>query len=199
MRPCSRHVRAWPSSRPIAAATRSLPIHAEEPIAGRDVDTDARRRLQRTAEDLLQSALQRTRKRGRESFREDSAATKSSRPLYFWRGDRGDGRSHRGACWRPRLCPAFDPNVFVRDNIATGPDLLADRSTPLFDRVCRMAIPPGSTFKTRHGRGPVGVGRGQPGGIVLLPGLSAPARSAAMRAIRPPRVGHGEVVLTPWP
>ena len=43
--------------------------------------------------------------------------------------------------------PAFDPNLFVRGTSEELAALLADKSHPLFDRVCRMAIPPGSTFK----------------------------------------------------
>jgi penicillin-binding protein 2 len=55
---------------------------------------------------------------------------------------------YSGAILAAASAPAFDPNAFARGNGEELEALMSDRSTPLFDRTSRMAIPPGSTFKT---------------------------------------------------
>ena len=52
-----------------------------------------------------------------------------------------------GAILAAASAPKFDPNLFVRDDAGQLAALFADPSKPLFNRVCSMAIPPGSTFK----------------------------------------------------
>ena len=116
----------------------------QEPVAGRDVELTLDVALQRTAEELLKSALERrTYKKGSELF----SAENSSDP--FLSGGAVvvmDVRS--GAILAAASAPAFDPNLFSRGDSEELAALLSDRAKPLFDRTCRMAIPPGSTFKT---------------------------------------------------
>ena len=104
-----------------------------EPLPGRDVVLALDAALQRTAEELLDSARQR-----RAITHRRSAAGR--------RGDRCHGRSR----WCDRAAasaPTFDPNLFVGGEPEKVALLLADKTHPLFDRVSSMAIPPGSTFK----------------------------------------------------
>jgi len=119
-----------------------------EPVAGQDVELTLDVALQRTAEELLRSALERraiaaVNKRGQNYYSE----TNSSDP--FSSGGAVvvmDVRS--GAILAAASAPAFDPNLFAHGSSDELDALMSDRSTPLFDRVSRMAIPPGSTFKT---------------------------------------------------
>jgi len=53
-----------------------------------------------------------------------------------------------GAVLAAASAPSFSPNVFAQGHADAVRRLLDDPAAPLFDRVCRMAIPPGSTFKT---------------------------------------------------
>ncbi len=112
----------------------------QEPTAGRDVRLTLDAGLQRTAEELLQSALRR--KRGRESL---FAQSKTPDPFT---GAVAVVDVRDGAILAAASMPTFDPNVFSRGDSAEIAAILADTASPLFDRVCRMAIPPGSTFKT---------------------------------------------------
>lgn len=43
--------------------------------------------------------------------------------------------------------PRFDPEAMARGDAVKVSQTLADPAMPLFDRVCRMALPPGSVFK----------------------------------------------------
>ena len=111
-----------------------------EPIAGRDIELTLDIRLQRTAEELLQSAL--LRKRGQNYLTKEN----SSDPFSGGAVVVMDVRS--GAILAAASAPAFDPNVFSRGNDKELATLLANPSKPLFDRTSQMAIPPGSAFKT---------------------------------------------------
>ena len=53
-----------------------------------------------------------------------------------------------GAIRAAASAPRFDPNLFVHGDQSELAALLDDPAGPLFDRVSRMALPPGSVFKT---------------------------------------------------
>lgn len=117
----------------------------EEPVAGRDVTLTIDPVLQRTAEQLLESA-----KRRHQDFAPvgdgDGVAEKKQADQEVAGAivvmDVRDGAIRAAASM-----PAFDPNVFAQSETDEVARLLADPTHPLFDRVCCMAIPPGSTFK----------------------------------------------------
>lgn len=119
-----------------------------EPIAGRDAVLTLDIDLQRTAEQLLHAAA----KRGQNYLSETNNAKNSSDPFVsahpFVSGAIVVMELRDGAVRAAAAMPTFDPNVFVRGRTEDVAALLADKSHPLFNRVCSMAIPPGSTFKT---------------------------------------------------
>ena len=108
--------------------------HQSEPVAGHDVTLTIDSRLQRTAEELLDSAVQR-------------AALQSDRP-------QPSGGAvvvidvRNGEILAAASAPRFDPAVFVSGDSARREALLADPGHPLFQRAVQMALPPGSVFKT---------------------------------------------------
>ncbi len=115
------------SGRVVAAFQR------REPTPGGDVTLCLDRRLQQTAEELLDSAMQRR-----------MIACPATAPAG---GAIVVMDVHDGAIRAAASAPAFDPNLFVADRPEERAALLSDKSHPLFDRVSEMAIPPGSTFK----------------------------------------------------
>jgi penicillin-binding protein 2 len=104
-----------------------------EPLAGRDVVLALDPALQRTAEELLDSARQRR-----------VIIPGATRPAG---GAIVVMDVHDGAIRAAASTPTFDPNLFVGGESEELAVLLADKTYPLIDRVSRMAIPPGSTFK----------------------------------------------------
>ncbi len=114
-------------------------FHETEPVAGRDVTLTIDPRLQRTAEELLDSALQ------REALQPDR-----------------DGRTRRapsggavvvidvrdGEILAAASAPRFDPAAFAGDDSSRREALLADPAHPLFHRAMQMALPPGAVFTT---------------------------------------------------
>ena len=106
---------------------------SREPVAGRDLVLTLDTELQRTAEELLQSGLER---------RAITGGTTEAGGGAIVVMDVRDG-AIRAAASRA----TFDPNLLVGDRSDDRARLLADAAHLLFDRVCRMAIPPGSTFK----------------------------------------------------
>ncbi len=101
-----------------------------------------------------------------------------------------------GAILAAASAPAFDPNLFARGSSEQLAALLSDRSTPLFDRVSHMAIPPGSTFKTLTAVALVESGTISPRTSFLCQGyLHQPDRQRCEIYVRQ-GVGHGEVTLT---
>lgn len=107
----------------------------QEPAAGRDVILSVNVPLQRTAEALLRSAL--TRRPAPHANRD--AATSGGAVVVM------DVRT--GAVLAAASEPGFDPNAFSRNNTDAVTKLLTDAGGPMFDRVTRMALPPGSVFK----------------------------------------------------
>jgi penicillin-binding protein 2 len=115
-----------------------------EPTAGQDVQLTIDTALQRTAEQLLRSALERRVEKRDQNYlsRENSSDPFSSGGAVVVMEVRS------GAILAAASAPAFDPNLFARGNSDELDGLMSGRSTQLFDRASRMAIPPGSTFKT---------------------------------------------------
>lgn len=109
----------------------------QEPSAGRDVTLTLDLALQRTAEALLDSACQR-----RDALAADSRASGGAVVVLD---------VHSGAVLAAASAPRFDPNWFAAAGQARSEEqvarLLADPSHPMFDRVSRMALAPGSVFK----------------------------------------------------
>jgi len=108
--------------------------HRREPSVGRDLVLTLDSSLQTAAESLLDSALQ------RRAIQAPQAEPAGGAIIVI---DVRDGALRAAAS-----APRFDPNVFVAGRADRRAALLDDASHPLFDRVSRMAIPPGSVFKT---------------------------------------------------
>ncbi len=104
-----------------------------EPLPGRDVVLALDAALQRTAEELLDGARQ------RRAITPGGAQPAGGAIVVM--------DVHDGAIRAAASAPTFDPNLFVGGEPEKLAVLLADKTHPLFDRVSRMAIPPGSTFK----------------------------------------------------
>ena len=163
----------------------------EEPVAGRDVELTVNVALQRTAEELLKSALERRLvKRGQNYFPQRS----SSDP--FLSGGAVvvmDVRS--GAILAAASAPAFDPNLFSRGDSDELAALMSDRAKPLFDRASRMAIPPGSAFKTLTAVALLESASVKPQTPFSCQGyLNQPDRQRCELYVRQ-GIGHGEVTL----
>ncbi len=113
--------------------------HETEPVAGSDVTLAIDPRLQRTAEELLDSALQRVAlqsNRGASTRREASGGAVLVIDV------------HDGEILAAASAPRFDPAAFIGDDTSHREALLADPSHPLFHRAIQMALPPGPVFQT---------------------------------------------------
>ncbi len=108
--------------------------HVQEPRPGHDVTLTLDPALQRTAEELLAGAIERRAITG--GTAESAGGAIAVMDI------------HSGSLLAAASAPTFDPNMFPRGKTAAITALLADKRHPMFDRVSRMAIPPGSTFKT---------------------------------------------------
>ncbi len=102
-------------------------------VPGRDVRLTLRFAIARAAQTLLDDAIAR-----RDAMSADSG--------------RGGGAIvimdvRTGAIIAAASAPRFDPNVFERGDPGPIRELTSSLSAPLFDRVCRMQLPPGSVFK----------------------------------------------------
>lgn len=152
-----------------------------EPGVGRDLVLTLDRPLQQAAETLLDEAIRRRRVR----FPDAPPAGAGLVVI--------DVRT--GAVRAAASAPRFDPNLFVEGTAEQRAAVLADEAHPLFDRVSRMAIPPGSVFKTLSA-------------VALLADSPADAREPLFcrgYLHRPDRhrcaiyrrrgIGHGEVTL----
>ena len=109
-------------------------FHRTEPVAGRDVTLTIDPRLQRTAEELLDSAVQRA------ALQFESRESLGGAVVVI--------EVHNGEILAAASAPRFDPAVLVGDDSPRREALLADSAHPLFHRAIQMALPPGSVFKT---------------------------------------------------
>jgi penicillin-binding protein 2 len=100
-----------------------------------------------------------------------------------------------GAIRAAASAPAFDPNVFAGGDSKKIEALLTDKSHPLLNRVCNMALPPGSTFKTVTAAALLASATIGPEEKFFCRGyLHQPDRQRCEIYIRQ-NVGHGEVTL----
>ncbi|MFH1264816.1 MAG: penicillin-binding transpeptidase domain-containing protein [Planctomycetota bacterium] len=114
---------------------RVLSSHRQrEPGVGRDLVVTLDPGLQRAAERLLASALE------RRAIRSAEAEPAGGAILVL--------DVHTGAVLTAASAPGFDPNLFAGGGGDDLDRLLHDPTHPLFDRTLKMAIPPGSVFKT---------------------------------------------------
>ncbi|MFH1918713.1 MAG: penicillin-binding transpeptidase domain-containing protein, partial [Planctomycetota bacterium] len=114
---------------------RVLSSHRQrEPEVGRDLVVTLDPGLQRAAERLLASALE------RRAIRSADAEPAGGAILVL--------DVHTGAVLTAASAPGFDPNLFAGGGGNDLDRLLHDPTHPLFDRTLKMAIPPGSVFKT---------------------------------------------------
>jgi penicillin-binding protein 2 len=154
---------------------------SQEPLAGRDVVLALDAALQRTAEELLESARQRR-----------AIAPGAAQPAG---GAIVVMDVHDGAIRAAASTPTFDPNLFAGGETEGRTGLLADKSHPLFDRVSRMAIPPGSTFKVLTAAALLQSAAVTPQESFLCRGyLHRPDQQRCEIYVRQ-GVGHGEVAL----
>ncbi|NQU24339.1 MAG: hypothetical protein HQ567_23905, partial [Candidatus Nealsonbacteria bacterium] len=104
-----------------------------EPGVGRDLVLTIDMQLQRAAETLLDAAMQ------RRAINAEHAEPAGGAIVVI------DVRT--GAIRTAASAPRFDPRLFVTGDAAGLAAVLDNPAKPLFDRVARMAIPPGSVFK----------------------------------------------------
>jgi penicillin-binding protein 2 len=113
-----------------AAAT----IWETEPGAGRDVVLSLDPDLQATAESLLDATI------ARRGIMQPQSEPAGGAVVVL--------DVHSGAVLAAASAPRFSPGAMGGADRASASAVLTDPAHPLFDRVCRMAIPPGSVFKT---------------------------------------------------
>jgi penicillin-binding protein 2 len=153
-----------------------------KPIAGRDVILTIDPRLQSTAEDLLDSALQRV------ELQSTSHLPAGGAVLLI--------DVHSGEILVAASSPRFEPAVFVDSDSLRREALLASPSHPLFHRAIQMALPPGSVFKTVAAAAMVESDGLDPAAAFCCQGyLKQPDRQRCAIYVRR-GTGHGDVTLT---
>jgi len=153
-----------------------------EPGVGRDLVLTLDPQLQRAAETLLDSALE------RRAMQQPAAEPAGGAIVVI---DVGSGAVRAAAS-----APRFDPNLFVQRERAELASLLSRPDHPLFDRTSKMAIPPGSVFKTLAAVALLEAGAVDPNELFLCRGyLHQPDRQRCA-IYRRQGIGHGEVALT---
>ncbi|MHC4402312.1 MAG: penicillin-binding transpeptidase domain-containing protein [Planctomycetota bacterium] len=103
---------------------------------------------------------------------------------------------HSGQLLTVASAPDFDPNLFAGGNGAELEALLSDPADPLFPRAIKMAIPPGSVFKTVSAVALLEASRLDPDAAFTCRGyLHDPSRQRCAVYTRR-GVGHGELTLS---
>ena len=152
-----------------------------EPTPGGDLTLAIDPAVERTAERLLDQARKR-------------------RPVRDGQQPTGGGAIvvmdiHTGALVCAVSSPHFSPETMARGNLAEVEGLLGDPSKPLFDRACRMALPPGSAFKPLTAIVLVEDGIVDPSKSFYCQGyLQTPERHRC-QIFRQSQTGHGELTL----
>jgi penicillin-binding protein 2 len=155
--------------------------YRQKPTNGIDITLTLDFPLQQSAEELLDSAIER-------------------RQL-----SRGETRSAGGAIVVMEIAdgslralaaaPRFDPNLFQTDRASEIAALLDDPGRPLIDRTCRMAIAPGSVFKILTAVALLESGGVDPEEPFFCQGyLNRPEQERCAIFVRQ-GVGHGETTL----
>lgn len=103
------------------------------PRAGADLHLTLDSRLQRTAEELLDQALERV------ALLEPHDGPRSAAAVVL--------DVHSGAVRAIASAPRYNPNWFTAEHRENALQVLDDPARPLFDRAVQMALPPGSVFK----------------------------------------------------
>ncbi len=109
-------------------------FHEIEPLAGRDVTLTIDPHLQKAAEELLDSAVERA------ALQFDHRELSGGAVLVI--------DVHNGEVLAAASAPRFDPAAFVSEDASQRAALLSDPAHKLFHRAIQMALPPGSVFKT---------------------------------------------------
>jgi penicillin-binding protein 2 len=156
-------------------------FHESEPEPGSDVVLTLDVNLQRAAEELLDSAL---RRRAMQADDPEPAG-----------GAIAVMDVHDGELLAMASAPRFEPGVFVRGTSAEREAVLHDSAHPLLDRTIRMALPPGSVFKTLTAIALLEAGSLDPQKPFTCRGyLKRPDRQRCEIYVHH-GVGHGEVTL----
>ena len=154
-----------------------------EPGIGRDLVLTIDSRLQRAAEELLASALERRRIRQIDAEPAGGAIVAMD--------------VNSGAILAAASAPGFDPNVFAAGGDAGRIEaLFSDPAHPMFDRTCKMAIPPGSVFKVVSAAALLESSSVSPGETFFCQGyLHSPDRQRCT-IYKHRGIGHGDVTLS---
>ena len=154
-----------------------------EPGIGRDLVLTVDSRLQRTAEELIESALD------RRAIRQADAEPAGGAIVVI------DVRN--GAILAAASAPGFDPNLFAAgDDAGQIEGLFSDPAHPMFDRTCKMAIPPGSVFKVVSAAALLESSAVSPGETFFCQGyLHSPDRQRCT-IYKHHGIGHGDVTLS---
>ena len=154
-----------------------------EPGVGRDLVLTIDSQLQRAAEELLVSALERRR------IRQIDAEPAGGAIAVI------DVRN--GALLAAASAPGFDPNLFAAgDDAGRIEALFTDPAHPMFDRTCKMAIPPGSVFKVVSAAALLESSAVGPGETFFCQGyLHTPDRQRCT-IYKHHAIGHGDVALS---
>ncbi|HEV3339271.1 MAG TPA: penicillin-binding transpeptidase domain-containing protein [Pirellulales bacterium] len=155
--------------------------HVErEPTPGGDLTLSIDPALARTAEQLLDHALRRRLVRGGEAPSGGAIVVMDIQS---------------GALVCSASSPRFAPDTMARGNAAQIGRLLTDPAKPLFDRACRMALPPGSVFKPLTAIALVEEGIVDPSKSFYCQGyLHSPDRQRC-QIFRQSQTGHGRITL----
>ena len=152
-----------------------------EPGIGRDLVLTLDPQLQKTAQTLLCSALE------RRSITAPHQEPAGGAIVVM------DVRN--GAILTAASAPGFDPNLFAGGERAQVAALLSHPAHPLFDRVARMAIAPGSVFKTISAIALLEAAAIDPEEPYLCRGYLQEPERLRCAVYRRHGVGHGAVTL----
>jgi penicillin-binding protein 2 len=152
--------------------------HRRRPQPGHDVTLSIDPPLQRAAEILLDDACRRA---GAAELPEGAAAVVMD--------------VETGELWVSACAPRFDPRIFAAGDSSRLAALFAAPNHPLVDRVAKMAIPPGSVFKTVTAVALVEEGVCDPDEPFFCQGFLDTPDSQRCLLFRQQGVGHEEVTL----
>lgn len=156
-----------------------------EPGIGRDLVLTIDSRLQQNAESLLKDALD----------RRAIGNSGNNLPEEPAGGAIVVMDVHSGAILTAASAPRFDPNLFAGGDAAELNALFSEPARPLFDRVSKMAIPPGSVFKTVTAAALLEAGGLEPREQFFCQGYLHQPDSLRCDVYRRHGVGHGQVTL----
>jgi penicillin-binding protein 2 len=152
------------------------------PQWGRDVVLTIDPPLQTAAETLLDNAMER-----RRTLLPDASPAGGAILVMDVRN---------GAILAAASAPRFDPNVFAGSaDDARRAAILADPAHPLFDRAIRMAIPPGSVFKTITAIALLESATVDPNQPFACQGYLRQPDQMRCAIYRQRKVGHGEIAM----